>query len=328
MFSITCNDKYLSINWALMNVCNYNCDYCHSDLNSGSIRAPSYDTAVAFIDKVINHANEFGLTPYFEFGGGEVTLLRYFSELIRYVDENGGLACIVSNGSKPLRWWRDNVDYLNGVSLSYHINDIKDNDHFIDVAKILEGSNNTRFHVNIMMEPQRFHECYLFAERLREQINCSIALQPLYEGFGYGGVTKKYNYTDEQDLSMKTFRGRTDNKKLPEPRAFLEIEYIDGRKETLSTFDLLINEQVNFIGWDCYAGIESMVVTFSGEIYRAWCMQDGAIGSIYDEQIILPTKPMRCRTKICQCGADLSSKKVNKNFTLKSKENIEILALE
>ncbi len=61
------------------------------------------------------------------------------------------------------------------------------------------------------------------------------------------------------------------------------------RIETLSTFDLLINNQVNFIGWDCYAGVESMVVTFSGEIYRAWCMQDGAIGSIYDNEITLPT---------------------------------------
>ncbi|WP_434137528.1 hypothetical protein [Photobacterium leiognathi] len=70
----------------------------------------------------------------------------------------------------------------------------------------------------------------MFAKSLKEQVKCSIALQPLFEGFGHGGITKKYNYTDEQELLMKSFRGWPDEKNLPELRSFLEIEYLDGSK--------------------------------------------------------------------------------------------------
>ncbi|WP_318460212.1 radical SAM protein [Photobacterium leiognathi] len=321
------NSKVFSINWALMNNCNYKCSYCHPDLNSGSIKAPSYDVVVNFIENIILHSKELGLIPYFEFGGGEVTILRYFSDLIKFINDNNGLVCIVSNGSKSLSWWRENAEYLNGVSLSYHVNDIKDEKHFIDVAKILESSKNIRLHVNVMMDPQKFNDCYLFAKSLKEQVKCSIALQPLFEGFGHGGITKKYNYTDEQELLMKSFRGWPDEKNLPEPRSFLEIEYLDGSKETRSTFDLLINDQVNFIGWDCYTGVESIVITFAGEIYRAWCMQDGSIGSIYNENITLPTKPIRCHTKICQCGADLSSTKINKQLVKTLGNAIDVIQI-
>ncbi|WED22393.1 radical SAM protein [Vibrio sp. JC009] len=322
MIEVKNKGRFFSINWALMNNCNYKCHYCHSDLSSGSIKAPPYDVVIRFVEKAIAHSKKCGLTPYFEFGGGEVTILRYFGKLIKFIHEDHGLVSIISNGSKPLQWWRENAEYLNGVSLSYHVNDIKDEAHFIEVVKILEHSKNTRLHVNVMMDPQRFDDCYAFAESLKDQARCTIALQPLYEGFGHDGITKKYHYSDEQESVMQIFRGRPENKELPQPRALLDIEYPDGKRETLSTFDLLINEQVNFIGWDCYAGVESVVITFTGKIYRAWCMQDGALGSIYDNQFILPTLPTRCRTKICQCGADISSTKVNRKLAEQFSERI------
>ncbi|WP_230599439.1 radical SAM protein [Vibrio owensii] len=311
---IKCNDSFLSVNWALVNKCNYKCNYCHTDLNSGSIKTPPYDVAMKFVKKIIERSNSLKLTPYFEFGGGEVTILRYFNDLIKFIHHQNGMVFIVSNGSKPLKWWKDSAKYLDGVSLSYHINEVKDKSHFIDVAKVLESSKNTRLHINIMMVPHQFNDCYIFAQKLKEQVKCSIALQPLYDGFGHGGITKKYVYTNEQDSTMKKFRGRDDGKKLPQSRAFVNVDYLDGSSEMLSTYDLLINDKINFVGWDCYAGIESMVVTFSGDIYRAWCMQDGVIGSIYDEEITLPETPTRCRTKICQCGSDISSTKINRNI--------------
>ncbi|HIF9343741.1 TPA: radical SAM protein [Photobacterium damselae] len=328
LYKVQSNDDFLSINWALMNNCNYKCNYCHSDLNSGSVKSPTYESVVSFVKKIFEKSSELTLNPYFEFGGGEVTLLRYFPDLVKYICKHHGLVSIISNGSKPLKWWSENAPYLNGVSLSYHANDIKSENHFIKVAKILEASRTTRLHVNVMMDPSRFENCYAFAMNLKKQVKCSIALQPLFEGFGSGGITHKYTYTKEQEKLMQTFRGRPDEKDLPEPRAFLNVEYTDGSSDTLSTFDLLINDKVNFIGWDCYAGVESIVVTFSGDIYRAWCMQDEPIGSIYDKEINLPTNPTRCRTKICQCGADISSTKINRNI-LRSKDNcIDITELD
>lgn len=314
VFRVESKTKLFSINWALTNSCNYKCSYCHPSLHGGGITVPSRDSLINFIEQAIKHSNAIGTVAYFEFGGGEVTTFRYFSDLIKLIHKRNGMVCVVSNGSRSLRWWRNNSKYLNGVSLSYHINDVLNEEHFIEVAKLLENAKNTRLHVNVMMLPQRFNDCYLFAERLKKKVKCSIALQPLYEGFGSGKITKKYAYTDEQELIMQTFRGRPEEKNLQEPRALLVVEYQDGSKEILSTFELLVNDKVNFCGWDCYVGMESIVITFAGDIYRAWCMQDEKIGSIFDEHIILPSSPTRCRTNICQCGSDISSKKINRSL--------------
>ncbi|MEZ8054260.1 MULTISPECIES: radical SAM protein [Vibrio] len=319
--------KFFVINWALTNNCNYKCSYCHSDLHSGSIKAPSYEFVVQFIDEIFKYSRKLGLKPYFEFGGGEVTILRYFSDLIKYIHKNTGLVSIVSNGSKSLKWWSENGKFLNGVSLSYHLTDIKSESHFIDISKVLEASQATRFHVNIMMIPERFDDCLEFANRLKQEVRCSIALQPLFEGFGHGGITNKYPYTTKQEQIMKDFRGRPEIKKLPPAMAELEVNYADGKTENLSTFDLIANDQTNFVGWDCYAGIDSLVVTFSGDIYRSWCMQDGPIGSIYDENVELPTNPTKCRTKICQCGVDLSAKKVNTKLISNKQQEIAVIQL-
>ncbi|HAT8492270.1 TPA: radical SAM protein [Vibrio vulnificus] len=325
--NISSNNNYHSINWALTNKCNFKCNYCHSSLNSGSIKEPSYNSVVKFLVTTLNRSKDLRRVPYFEFGGGEVTMIRYFDDIVKLIAEYGGMTTIVSNGSKKLSWWHENVQYLSGVSLSYHINDIKSDSHFIDVSKVLEASKSTRFHVNIMMVPERFDDCVEFANRLKQEIRCSIALQPLFEGFGHGGITQKYPYTPEQEQIMKDFRGRPELKTLPPSMAELEVNYADGTTENLSTFDLIANDQTNFVGWDCYAGIDSLVITFSGDIYRSWCMQDGPIGSIYDENIELPTHPTKCRTKICQCGVDLSAKKVNTKLVLSNQQKIAVTQL-
>ncbi|GAL12342.1 hypothetical protein JCM19233_3334 [Vibrio astriarenae] len=295
-FEIKCiysSSQRIYINWALFNNCNYKCSYCHSDLNSGSVVPPLYDTVINFSSNIIAKSKTNRIIPYFEFGGGEVTQLYYFGKIIKYIAVNGGIVTIISNGSKKKTWWQDHAKYLTGVSLSFHINDLKSKLHFIEVSKILEASKTTRFHVNIMMVPERFDDCLAFANSLKQQVRCSIALQPLFEGFGHGGITNKYPYPPEQEQIMKEFRGRPELKTLPPSMAELEVNYADGTTQNLSTFDLLANDQTNFVGWDCYAGIDSLVVTFNGDIYRSWCMQDGPIGSIYDENIELPTRPTK-----------------------------------
>ncbi len=317
----------LCVNWAITNSCNYSCSYCHPELNSGSLEPTPREYAIRFIDRVIARSKANGLIINIEFGGGEVTLLNYFGNLAKYIFEHDGLVTIVSNGSKRISWWIEYARYLAGVSLSFHINNIKSESHFIDVSKVLEASQNTRFHVNIMMVPERFDDCLTFAKKLKQEVRCSIALQPLFKGFGHGGITKKYPYTPEQEQIMKDFRGRPELKTLPPSMAELEVKYADGTTKNLSTFDLIANDQTNFVGWDCYAGIDSLVVTFSGDIYRSWCMQDGPIGSIYDENIELPTTPTKCRTKICQCGIDLSAKKINTNLVSKKSQKIAVRQL-
>jgi len=300
---------YFGINWALTNVCNYRCSYCHPDLHNGSIKPPSLDKIYRFIDNTFKFCGERNVKPYFEFGGGEVTYLSWFSKVLARIHQKNGLVSIISNASSPLTWWSNNISMLHSVSLSFHYEQIKSKEHFIAVAKIAVGSPSTRLQVNIMMLPSRFSECLLFAVELRERVNCGISLQPLYHGFGSGGISSRFEYTEDQEHIMANFCGNQIIKCIPDPRGSLDVVNLYGIEERKSTFELLVNQQTNFIGWHCNAGIENIIITFEGDIYRAWCMQDEPIGSLYDETLNLPKKSTLCRTEICQCGPDICSSK-------------------
>jgi MoaA/NifB/PqqE/SkfB family radical SAM enzyme len=304
--------EYFGVNWALTTKCNYRCSYCHPDLYNGKIKTAEFEIITQFVDKVFDYCRNKELKPFFEFAGGEVTYLKWFGDLLDYISQRGGLVSIISNASSSLEWWNKHIHSLHGACLSFHVEGVKSAEHFIQVAKVAEQCRTTNLHVNVMMPPERFDECLQFAEELRSRVETSIALQPLYYGFGGAGITGKYPYSAEQEEIMKSFRGRSSNKDIPEPRGSVMVSMDNGEVLKKSTFDLLVEEKTNFVGWDCNAGIENIVVTFQGDIYRAWCMQDGPIGTIFDEQLELPVSPMLCRTKICQCGADICSTKVKR----------------
>lgn len=64
-----CKNNILGVNWALMNSCNYKYNYCHSGLNSDSIKAPPDEFTVKLIGKTLKYSNRLQLKPYFEFAG-------------------------------------------------------------------------------------------------------------------------------------------------------------------------------------------------------------------------------------------------------------------
>ncbi|WP_051083208.1 radical SAM protein [Chitiniphilus shinanonensis] len=302
--------KYFGVNWALTTKCNFRCSYCHPDLHNGKIKTADYSVVSGFVNRIFDHCDERGLVPYFEYGGGEVTYLKWFGDLLSLINQRGGLVSIISNGSSSLDWWRTHVSALHSACLSFHVEEVGDHERFIEVVRIVEQSPTTILHVNVMMLPERFEECLSFAKRLREEVACSISLQPLYHGFGSPSLKGRFHYDDEQDEIMKSFRGRESEKRLPEPRGYMVAVNQAGEEEKKAVFDLLVEQKTNFTGWQCNAGIENIIVMFSGEIHRAWCMQGGMIGHISDDNLFLPERPMVCQTTICQCGADICSTKI------------------
>ena len=79
----------------------------------GDINIILHLAAGSHVDRSIDYPMEFVLDNVV----GTANILEY----ARFINDNNGLVCIVSNGSKSLSWWRENTEYLNGVSLSYHV---------------------------------------------------------------------------------------------------------------------------------------------------------------------------------------------------------------
>ena len=175
--------EWFVVNWCLGNTCNFACSYCPTSLHDGSQRWHSTQNVKNFISKIRNyHPNK---KIYFEFTGGEVTLNKDFIDICKYCTENDVKVGFISNGSRTIRWWEENKNYFDSVMLSYH-SEFADQDHFVQVAEIL--NDEVRTHVNIMMKPEK-HE---FVESPHKIIRVMALTGVISGSFLYAVLTKNF----------------------------------------------------------------------------------------------------------------------------------------
>ena len=82
--------------------------------------------------------------------------------------------------------------------------------------------------------------------------------------------------------------------------------------------NLVKAEEVNFEGWLCGIGLESIDIKSNGDIYRGTCRIGGPIGHIDDEVWNLPTDFIECNKNSCTCVADIKSTRY-KNFEIRER---------
>jgi FMN phosphatase YigB (HAD superfamily) len=244
---------------------------------------------------------------YFEFTGGEVTLYRDFVEICQYVKSLGAKVGLISNGSRTLRWWEENKQYFDHLCISYHP-EFAEPDHFINVVKLLH--NDVRTHVNIMMSPEKFDQCFDIADRLKDVNNISIALQPLIVDFG----DTLYEYTEDQqriidnqyDLIVKHIKF---DRNFEYQRGAMAMLQENGNKIPKSAHRFINDKTNDWSGWNCYSGVEQIIVDLGGHIFRGWCRVGGKIGHINDPDLRIPTDPVLCHKTMCHCNFDIMSTK-------------------
>jgi MoaA/NifB/PqqE/SkfB family radical SAM enzyme len=299
------NSEWFVVNWCLGNTCNYSCSYCPANLHNGTNPWPTPDTIKNFILKIKEtHPNK---KLYFEFTGGEVTLYKHFIDICRYCTEQGVKVGLISNGSRTLRYWKENKQYFDHVCLSFHP-EFGDADHFIEVVKIL--NNDVRTHVNIMMSPTEFDYCFDVANKVKDLGNISMALQPLIHDFG----EVLFDYTEEQkkvidEQHSLISRHIKFDKSFEYYRGAMKMVYPDGTSMVSSAHRFINDKENDWSGWKCYAGVEQLIVDQRGMISRGWCLEGGTIGSIFDENLALPTEPIVCTKTMCHCNFDIMSTK-------------------
>jgi MoaA/NifB/PqqE/SkfB family radical SAM enzyme len=103
-----------------------------------------------------------------------------------------------------------------------------------------------------------------------------------------------------------------------EEKEFLTVSNHTPPKNTLidntvecNVNDLLINKTNQFQGWSCMAGVESLMINWDGEVYRATCRVGGSLGNIYQDTFVKPTTSVDCSRKWCTCAADINITKLN-----------------
>lgn len=300
--------NWFVVNWCLGNTCNFKCSYCSPGLHDGSVKWPDKDTVISFIQKMLIHSGSLGKKLYLELTGGEVTMWRHFEEVALFCKEHGVKLGIISNGSRTLRWWEENKHLFDHVCLSFHPEQAEV-DHFLAVIKILRLELRT--HVNIMMLPAQFNECYEVATKVKNIGNVSLALQPLIIGFG----DTLYPYTKQQqfvfdnqyDLVVKHIKWTKGFEYYRGAMSVVDEANVVG--ETLAAHRFISMKENNWSGWECYAGVEQIIVDMDGSIHRGWCKVGGNLGTIQNPTFTL--EPVVCNKTMCHCNYDIMSTKVN-----------------
>jgi hypothetical protein len=82
----------------------------------------------------------------------------------------------------------------------------------------------------------------------------------------------------------------------------------NGSYTEVNTDYLIANDKTRFIGWTCYAGVDCIFIDFDGQIYRAMCQNNGAIGHIREKRIFLSV-PTTCKKQWCLCNVDICTRK-------------------
>lgn len=297
------------VNWCLTNICNFKCSYCPEELHDGSARGIPYEEVINFYHKVLD--SHPGKKVFFEFTGGEVTYYKNFSKLIQYLHENNASIGIISNGSRKISYWEDHHKYLDHICLSFH-SEQGDPEHFYEVVCYLTDKVTT--HVNIMMNPEKFDICYDLAQKIAENCQVSIAMQPLLEGMDgdlFNYTPKQKKILDVQELNyakQPTYKRNPNHSKVY--RGALRLTTTNGDTSITSSQELISKGMNSWVGWECYAGVENICIYFDGLIRRGWCDVGGVQGSVDDKELKLPTNPIVCNKSQCSCGLDIMCTKI------------------
>jgi len=294
------------VNWNLGNRCNFRCSYCNESLNGGSSPWPEAATVTAFADRVIDHYGaDGGKKILFGFTGGEVTLYKDLIPVLQYLKTRNCHTEILSNGSPRRAFWNKITDVLDYAILSYHAEHCRP-DHFYSVVDAIRGETNV--HVNIMMNRERFDVCRELGESiLRLSSGISLSFQPLLERLD--ADAKLIPYTPDQ---LETIRTLNDNRGLyytgdNRYRGRMLNYTADGDSFIMEPEQYVTEKRNHWKGWLCWTGVEQIVVSQKGEVFRAWCMQEkiGDIGGT----VAFPTKPVLCTKPSCHCNIDMLVKK-------------------
>lgn len=295
----------VNVNWCMGNTCNFECSYCPSSLHDGSKGWYDYGSVVAFCDRVLEHYA--GKKVYFEFTGGEVTLWKHFPDLCKYLKEKQVKVGFISNGSRTMRWWNEIIPFVDHACLSFHPEQ-GEKEHFLEVVKLT--SQHFRTHVNIMMKPDRFNELYEFAVKVSKIKNISIALQPLLKDFSeeiYPYDKFQQHVLDHQHMLVA--RNITYDRQFESYRGAMAMVTATGKRQVVAPQRFIGMQKNSWYGWNCWAGLEQIIVDMDGSIYRGWCRVGGRIGHILDDDINLPSSPVLCNKAKCHCNFDIMSTK-------------------
>lgn len=305
------------VDWRLGNTCNFKCSYCPPLENSGSFPWADLETYIKTQNIIIEGYRRLGKSTSFAYTGGEPTVYKHFPQLLENGKKQGAFNWVYTNGSRTVRYWNDIKNVLDMACISYHA-EYDRVDHIIEVVDAIK--RDVYLSVNVVMHPLQLDKCFNFLDKFTEA-HPEVTLDTKIVRVLHGDITHP-DYTKESiqqvldykqrlnkkpaQVVKKPFLGKSVTMKLTEPGK--DSRLISCQEEILKGQ----NGYNNFDGWECYIGVESLMIDFDGKVYKGYCQMDGAIGTIPNFEV--PADPVICNylPKRCTCNLDFATTKYSK----------------
>ena len=298
----------LTVNWNLGTFCNYDCSYCWPEVHSKKYDFKSLGVYQLAIDNLVETAVNSGFKKIdLTILGGELTAYKNFVEFIKYIDEIKEIEFkinLVTNLSPSIKYWNNFIENIKNIKLnltaSYHIefaelNSFLEKIYFIESKGIIPA-------ISVVMSPLLFDKLVPIAKEIKSKYKNSVF------SFQYNNQSDSNDISYNQELLLYTQEmidiinelNENDTQKLFTVKT-------KEKKYFLQNGNILVGMNfINYSGWDCDAGFNSIVVDRKLNVIRCHSGIDKPIGNLKSN---FELKIKKCITSACICTADLKIKK-------------------
>jgi organic radical activating enzyme len=286
------SDKFY-VNWWLMNHCTWACSYCNEVIRKGNIDLPYLNDCKRFIDDVTLFALGQSKQVRIEFTGGEVTEWTDFLELLTYAHGQGCETQFRTNANVSIDVWREYMAATHSVLIEHHPEHTANAHFLLAVAATVEAG--VAVTVNLNMLKDSWTNSQILHDRIQTKWpHIRVNKRMLFEDPVFN--TTPQHYTTNQTTQLKKQHG--------------DIKITQGDQIEYTDYQTMVLEASNtFKDYDCWAGMEQIVVDAWGRVYRGHCRQGGFMGNIKEHNIVWPTEPKVCSLDICRNSFDILATK-------------------
>lgn len=279
----------LKIEWNLGKRCNLDCSYCPASIHDNF----SPHTDINVLEKTIDRLCELEKPLRISLTGGEPCVHPDIEDLLEYMKrKNVFWVNITTNGTRDYRWYFHNEMFWNHLVFSLHFENIDQWIRVFDTILKYYDCTERDFFVNVMAHHQHMHNVKTAVKKF-DELGIKYAVRRIRWTEGDHNVFDDLKY-DGKDLQWILSKDATVK---PNCR-------IDG-KQIIHANDVIKKHLNQFKGWQCNAGIESLMINWDGDVHRATCRVGGSLGNIYSGSFQLPRDPIICTRDWCTCAADI-----------------------
>ena len=191
------NYNSLSINWHILNGCNYKCSYCFGQDSLLEKDFQPIESMKSAVDKIFEIDKEYYT---FNLVGGEVTYHPHFLDLIEYICSFNKKIYIllISNGSKPVNYFEKLLQITSNINfkLMFSVHFEYANIEHIQELIILFNKYQKKISIKLMLHPEyqeKIKQYYDILIELKKKYNFSIYLAELREPPDFNKVDRRYD---------------------------------------------------------------------------------------------------------------------------------------